>query len=169
MEIIQNRNNFGWEWGGIQKKTKTRVFFSTKSLPCTTQCRGHFTAWEWYPCQSSRWLLKWKVLMIQTLLVCFASEWCQCPSCTHTRTVALRLGLPKPTEANKILQAVKELTGSPPCPRNSTTTLTSTCNHLVTLGQAEKGMCTIYKCDHVCKLQNASPEDLTTSRHLKFV
>lgn len=153
-----------WKWsrteiilGGNEaesKKTKRRVFFSTKSLPCTTQCRGHFTAWEWYPCQSGQWLLKWKVLMLQTL-VCFKllSEWLQCPSSTHTKAVALRLGLLKPTGAKKILQAVGELTGSPPCPRNSTTTLTTTCNHLITLRQAEKGTYTVYKCDRVCKLQ----------------
>lgn len=96
------------------------------------------------------------------------SELLQCPGSTHARAVALRLGLLKPTEAKKILQAVGELTGGRPCPRNSTTPI-SKCNPSVPLRQAKKDIYTIYKCDHVCELQSASPEPLTIFRHFKFV
>lgn len=110
MEIIQNRTNFGWEWGRIWKN-KRMVFLSTKSLPCTPQCRGHFAAWEWYPCQGDLWLLlEWKFPLLQTLL-CW--EWAQCPGSTHARAGALGLSLLK-----EILGAVRGLTGSAPCPRN---------------------------------------------------
>lgn len=102
------------------------VFLSTKSLPCTTQCRGHFAAWEWHPCQGGLWLwLEWKFPMLQTLL---HWEWVQCPGSTHARAGALGLSLLKTTWTKKILEVVRELTGTAPCPRNSTT-LASTCNH----------------------------------------
>lgn len=119
-EIILGENE------GESKRTKRMVFLSTKSLPCTTQCRGHFTAWEWYSCQGGPWLLlEWKFPMLQTLL---HWEWVQCPGSTHARADALRPSLLKIPWTEKILEAVRELTGSAPCPRNSTA-LASTCNH----------------------------------------
>lgn len=167
--MIQNRNYFGWEWGGIQKNKEQGVLFNqVTSLHYTMQRVLHSVRMVPLPTWSVTFKMKSPYVTDTTSLLKLLSEWLQCPSSTHAKAVALRLGLLKPTGAKKILQAVGELTGSPSCPRNSTKTLTNTYNHSVTLRQAEKGMHTVCKCDHVCKLQSALPEHLTMPRHFKF-
>lgn len=140
--MIQNRTNFGWEWGRIWKN-KRMVFLSTKSLPYAPQCWGHFAAWEWYPCQGDAWLsLEWKFPMLQTLL-CW--EWVQCPG-----TGALGLSLLKIPWRKSWRQP-----GHAPCPRNHNSgefMQPSSCL------KAEKGTNTADMCDPACKLQSAVPD-----------
>lgn len=140
---------------GNPKNTKTSVFFSTRSLPYTTQCRGHCTAWEWEPCQSSRWLLKWEVLTPQTP-ACF-SFWLN-DSTAHTAHVPELLHSDSASwslQEQNILKSAGVLTGTLNCLEAPEQLLwQEQATPLVSLELAEKGRYST-QCDYKCKVEGA--------------
>lgn len=171
MEMIQNRNNFGWEWGRIETNKEDGVLFNQiTSLDYTMQRALHSVRMVPLP----RWSVTFSGLKI--------------PHATNTTRVLKEASLgmtpvprqhtcqswctgTQPAEASRNKENPAGSRGADrqcSLPRNSTT-LASTCNHPAALRQAEKGIYTAHKRDHTCKLQSALPEHLTTSRHFKFV
>lgn len=138
---------------GNPKNTKTSVFFSTRSLPYTTQCRGHCTAWEWEPLPKQSMTFKVRgPHTTDTSVLQLLAEWLHCPHSTHQNgcTDSASWSL----QEQKILKSAGVLTGTLNCLETPEQLLwQEQATPLVSLELAEKGRYST-QCDYKCKVKS---------------